>query len=47
VLTDCVEVTELVALISVLRVVPGDADDDQIIATAVESSNRSHHRYRN
>ncbi len=35
VLTDYVEAIELVEPVEVLRVVPGDADDDQVIAVAV------------
>ncbi len=35
VLTDYVEVIELIAPTTVPRVVPGDADDDQVIAAAV------------
>jgi hypothetical protein len=35
VLTDYVEIIELVAPTTVPRVVPGDVDDDQVIAAAV------------
>ena len=38
VLADYVEVIELVEPTSVPRVVPGDADDDQVIAAAVAAS---------